>query len=301
MSKNPNGAAHWLGTWNSPPDDYRLEVAKTGAHFIAAQLEKEGNLHAHFYLWFKKTVKSKRQLRQILPKVHFDEVKGKDGPLNAYNYCTYDGKPADKKHTVIQGSQWEFGTKPIFGKACGSSNYDETLQNCKDGRWEDASAKHQVLYLSNLVKLTAHYSVGFQAPGTRGTWIYGATGTGKSYSARHNFGNSFFVKGQNKWFDNYRAEPVIILDDFDTLGTCLSHLLKIWGDSYPCHGEIKGASVALRHEHFIITSQYLPEQLWTDQALVDAIHRRFKIVTPTGVYPTFTLEPYSPFNPLLNL
>jgi hypothetical protein len=34
----------------------------------------------------------------------------------------------------------------------------------------------------------------------------------------------------------------------------LGHYLKIWADKYPCTGEIKGATVQLKHHRFIVTS-----------------------------------------------
>jgi len=57
---------------------------------------------------------------------------------------------------------------------------------------------------------------------------------------------------------------------------CLSHLLKIWLDKYPCSGEYKGGKTALRHTKFIITSNYSIEQLFghKGEELVNAITRR---------------------------
>lgn len=42
----------------------------------------------------------------------------------------------------------------------------------------------------------------------------------------------------------------------------IGHMLKIVADRYKCYGEIKGGTVALRHTKFIITSNYLPEDIW---------------------------------------
>lgn len=52
-------------------------------------------------------------------------------------------------------------------------------------------------------------------------------------------------------------------------------MLKIWADRYHCTAEIKGGHVNLRHKRFIVTSNYIPEQIWTDDALIQAIRRRF--------------------------
>jgi hypothetical protein len=112
----------------------------------------------------------------------------------------------------------------------------------------------------------------------RGTWIYGPPGTGKSHYARTTFGDSLYLKAQNKWFCGYSGERNILLDDFDT--NILGHYLKIWADKWACTGEVKGGKVNLRHENFVITSNYSIAELWPgeeNKALRRAIERRFVV------------------------
>ncbi|KAG9391963.1 Geminivirus Rep catalytic domain [Carpediemonas membranifera] len=132
----------------------------------------------------------------------------------------------------------------------------------------------------NCVKAQAHYKLHAEpqthAEGTRGVWIWGEPGVGKSHAARHEYGESIFVKAQNKWWDGYKGETVIILDDLDT--PVLNHYLKIWADRWACSGEVKGSTVPLRHETFIVTSNY-PIEHFTDgdNAMREALVRRFKV------------------------
>lgn len=109
----------------------------------------------------------------------------------------------------------------------------------------------------------------------KGLWVYGPPGSGKSHYARMNF-TDIYIKAQNKWFDGYVGQKVILLDDFDT--SVLGHYLKIWSDKWECSGEIKGGTVNLKHTKFIITSNYLLSELWKDdEPMRRAIERRFEM------------------------
>ncbi len=82
----------------------------------------------------------------------------------------------------------------------------------------------------------------FTAPDVRGEWHWGVTESGKSHYAHTTYPDAF-IKQQNKWFDGYLGQKVIILEDLDT--PILGHYLKIWADKYSCTGETKGGMVNL--------------------------------------------------------
>lgn len=123
-------------------------------------------------------------------------------------------------------------------------------------------------------------SEAYEADDVRGIWYYGPPGTGKSRAAREL--GEFYLKQQNKWWDGYAGQPVVILDDLDRNGVCLFHHLKIWADRYACTGEIKGGTVNLQHKTFVVTSNYSIDDLFEDEQVREAIRRRFKVTHFNG-------------------
>jgi len=110
------------------------------------------------------------------------------------------------------------------------------------------------------------------APGVRGVWYYGPPGTGKSHTAREKFPGSY-IKAQSKWWDGYIGQRSVILDDLDT--NVLGHHLKIWLDKYAHSGEVKGGTLKLDYDTFVVTSNYTPEDLWKDDPIMaQAVRRR---------------------------
>lgn len=111
-------------------------------------------------------------------------------------------------------------------------------------------------------------------------WIWGPPGVGKSFFVRSlHEREELYIKAQNKWWDGWQpTHRAVLMDDFDHTGSCLSHYLKIWADSYPFPAEIKGSTITPTYDILYVTSNYSIAQLWKDdEELQAAIERRFHI------------------------
>ena len=227
------------------------------------EVSSTGTPHIQGYLYFKNLLEFKT-LSKWLPRAHIEPAKG--SAKENRNYC------------IKEGDFKEFGDVPAQGKRNDLVRVIELLKE----QGLSAVAEHYpipfVRFSRGLRDLALHLTKPFIPSGLRGLWIFGPPGVGKSRRVFEAFPHAY-RKSQNKWFDSYDAQKVIVLDDFDKQGTVLSHHLKIWSDRYPCIGETKGGTVHLRHDLFIITSNYSPKELWPeDPVLCQAIRRRFQII-----------------------
>lgn len=119
-----------------------------------------------------------------------------------------------------------------------------------------------------------------------GIWIYGKTGSGKSYNARKWF-QPFYDKPLTKWWDGYRGQPNVIVDDVNMKqAPWIGTYLKRWGDRYSFPNEHKGTGHQIRPERVIVTSQHRIHELF-DGAELAAIQRRFYEVRQLREVETF--------------
>lgn len=205
-----------------------------------------------------------KSLQQKIGKCHIEARRGTHA--QARDYC--------KKG----GDYEEIGEEPQQGKR---SDLKQIADQIKEGKsLRDIAEAYPDTYIRNYRGIAVYQALlvsDYEHDSVRGFWFVGPPGTGKSRTARSENPNAY-LKPQNKWWDGYSGEKYVILDDVDKGAIGLGHHLKIWADRYACSGEIKGGTVKLQHQKFIVTSNYTIDQLWgDDQEMCAALARRFRV------------------------
>lgn len=103
------------------------------------------------------------------------------------------------------------------------------------------------------------------------TLLYGDSNTGKSYKARMYaklYGDYYTLGHPNNgalWWDGYKGEASIVIDEYK--GWITPTNLNAILDGYKLLLPIKGATTYARYEHVFITSNYPPEEWYSDKVV----------------------------------
>jgi len=93
------------------------------------------------------------------------------------------------------------------------------------------------------------------------------------------FPDAYWKISSNKWWDGYKGEDTVIIDELSTECISIAKLLT-WFDKYKCSVEVKGGTIGLRATKFIITSNLNLDELLANEKdkHKDAFRRRVETV-----------------------
>ena len=233
--------------------------------FYGEEIGESGTPHLQGFMVFK-TKKSMRQVIKVMPGAHLEVMKG--SIKQNLEYCKKGGKTT--LHGILPLTQKEKGKKE-------KDRWDVARAAAIAGDLEKIDSDIYVRCYGTLKRIAADHAPPMESNATLDNhWYWGSSGTGKSSLARKENPEAY-IKLNNKWWDGYNGQDVVIIDDFDKYDVALSGHLKRWCDHYPFPAEIKGGVKVIRPKKLIVTSNYPPESIWEEEATLGPIRRRFKV------------------------
>lgn len=237
-----------------------------------------GTPHLQGYVYFK-SPKSLRAAAAYFPGGHLEIAKG--GPNSNIEYCSKDG------------DFQSYGTAPVESQDKGTMEKDRWTRIVSLARLHDFETilrDYPDVYATRLPTLENLYrkrpialaDIDGDLPHE---WYVGPTGSGKSRYARDQYPGAYIKDPQTVWWDDYDHQDVVIIDDFDKYQKAQGGDMKRWLDRYIFPAQIKGGYLKIRPQKIIVTSQYLPSEIWDDDKTVDAINRRVTIRDFTSLDP----------------
>lgn len=260
-------ARYWLGTINEGHGVFVPPGSLTGNDNLVwlrgqQEIGESGNRHWQLFAAFKSKVR-RNTVISCIGNGHWEPSRSEA----AEDYVW-------KEETRVDGTQFELGQKAF--KRNSPTDWARVVNLAKENKVAvilDQEPEIAVKHYKTFKQIAVDYLVcPPNLPGPCGKWIYGPPGVGKSYWVREQWGSDLYIKAQNKWWDGYRGQKFVLLDDFDA--KVLGHYLKIWTDAYAFTAETKGGTIQIRPDLFIITSNYKPEDLFDDAILAEAVSRR---------------------------
>lgn len=254
---------YWIAT--IPRESWEPSLP-TGILWIKGQLERGDNTgYEHWQFIFTTTKKeSLTGVKCYLPPTGHYELTRSSA---AEQYVTKDD-------TRI-GEPFELGQRP-FKRNC-AADWESIRTAAKNDDLEEIPPDIYIRYYAQLKRIAADNVR--PLPFNRVCHVlWGGTGTGKSHRAWDTFPNAYAKDPRSKWWNGYKGETVVIVDEFRG-GIDISHILR-WIDKYPVQVEIKGGCTVLRAEKFIFTSNLHPGEWYPtiDKETLGALERRIQTI-----------------------
>lgn len=275
-------ARHWCFTYNNPTETAEEMIAaftsKAKIKYLVFQKEKggeeeenAGTIHYQGYVEFFGSAKRLAALKKIHNSIHWEPKKGNRD--EARRYCM-------EPYTRIDGP-WEYGTY----------NEKRGKRTDIDALYKLARTKETLLEVAEAMPgaYLRHYKAvqhvrqieAFDKPKRSDplqvVLFYGPPGIGKTRLAYDEAPGLYAIPlGKDLWFDGYRGEKEVLIDDFSGNLRLVDTLRML--DRYPIQVPIKGGHVWWCPTKIYLTSNVHPRN-WYDYTKrkdsYSALTRRF--------------------------
>ena len=290
-----NMSTKWVFTLNNVEDDDITHLAafadmkdKNGDRIVKyigfgdERAPTTGMRHLQGFLYLFKNARMKWLKDHTFSRIHLQVMKGTFSENK--EYCSKEGK--------FQ----EFGEQPKERGQNVSDEYAAAMAAAREGRMEDIPAKLMTRHEGFYLRQRARYVIVPDLTDTCGVWLVGPSGAGKSRWVRETYGNTFYDKRCNKWFDGFVPElhSVLVIDDLDQSHGYMAYDLNRWADRYAFNAEVKGGEIRIRPKRVVVTSRFKIDEIWGDESTRASLKRRFEVIrvpmTPFSTLGEFITE-----------
>lgn len=238
----------WQITINNPVEkgythDKIIEISQTFKGLIymcmSDEIGENGTFHTHIYMHFSSAVYFST-IKKRFEGGHFEMARGTSAQNRDYVFKEGKWLNDKKNDTNIIDSHYEYGDLPIErqGQGCRNDLYD-LYDMIKSGASNYDIITECPSFIKDIDKLDKvrftlkenEYKNKWRNLET--TYIYGATGTGKTRSVMETYGyeNVYRITDYAHPFDNYKGQDIILFEEFRS-SLSLSDMLK-YLDGYP--------------------------------------------------------------------
>ena len=276
---------YWFLTENNPSEEEITRYKDLDCQWIAISKEHEDDEektpHIHIAIVFEKKRRCST-IKKLFPRAHIDKMMGT--PQSCVTYMTKENPLLYEK-----GERPEKENASRKGGEKNKKRWEEAYEAAKEGRFEDIPrdlyvshdrAFHRV-YEENLRDTTMEEMTDTDLK-DHFLWLWGPTGTGKSYWARKiakklDPEGHPLLKKWNKWWNGYKCNWVTIMEEADPERCKLqAGNLKEAADKWETSGEVKNGMIeSMRPHYIIVTSNYSIEECFPNENDSGPLKRRF--------------------------
>lgn len=249
---------------------------------IGEEVGASGTPHIQGYVYFK-NAKSFKKMQKLIPEAHLEVAKGT--PQEASDYCKKDGQYE------------EHGVLPKQGKRVDLDLIKNEIVNGK--KVDDIVIESPAIYhqygrtLEKIEDIVLRKQTRTQM--TKGFWIYGTSGCGKSEMLFKKYNNSdYYVwKKDKEWQCGYKQQNVVIIDEFRGQ-LPFYKLLELCDRWTNCWLERRGReAIPFVSKCVCITSPLKPEEVYKNLDANDKwiqFNRRYRVIDISDIRQKLILE-----------
>lgn len=230
---------------------------------VGRETGEAGTPHFQGFAHFINPVSFKK-IKELLPRAHIEVAMGSDQQNLAY--CEKQGDLLVKVGEPSQGQGSRTDLKEIAQKIKGGDITIEDLMFDYPEMYVRYSRSFEKMFNAVMKPRTAPPEV---------HWIYGKAGVGKTRKVFEKH-TSIYPKDNTPWWDGYKQQEAIVMDDFDDT-IPFRTLLRIL-DRYEYQGQVKGGYVQVNSPFIYITCEFPPSHFYGTGNTFAQVKRRLTSV-----------------------